>query len=74
MGFAASKHARFRIMKKMDVNGPEASPLFAWLTDQVAVMTPEAGSGRIGWNFAKVSNVLYSFLTMLSLSSIDVAC
>ena len=51
--FTQSKGVAFRIMQKINVNGPEASLLFQWLTEQHADLTPQAGTGRIGWNFAK---------------------
>lgn len=34
---------------KVDVNGPEAHPLFAWLRDQKSGVL----GGRIKWNFTK---------------------
>jgi glutathione peroxidase len=35
----------FPLTKKVDVNGPKAHPLYAWLTAQTG--------GKIGWNFEK---------------------
>jgi glutathione peroxidase len=35
----------FPMTKKVDVNGPQAHPLYAWLTSQTG--------GKIGWNFEK---------------------
>jgi glutathione peroxidase len=40
----------FPMFAKIDVNGPNASPLFVWLKDQVAGMF---GSKAIKWNFTK---------------------
>ena len=40
----------FPLFSKIDVNGPQRAPLYAWLTEQDA--KPE-GSGDIKWNFGK---------------------
>jgi glutathione peroxidase len=40
----------FPMFAKLDVNGAEAHPLYAWLTAQASA--PE-GSGRVAWNFGK---------------------
>lgn len=40
----------FPMFAKLDVNGPDRHPLYAWLTSQAS--KPD-GSGDIGWNFAK---------------------
>jgi len=40
----------FPMFAKIDVNGPQASPLFAWLTKQAPGLF---GSQRIKWNFTK---------------------
>ncbi|MFE0751977.1 glutathione peroxidase [Gordonia sp. NPDC058843] len=39
----------FPMFAKVDVNGPEAHPLFAWLRDQKSGVL----GGRIKWNFTK---------------------
>lgn len=39
----------FPMFAKVDVNGPEAHPLFAWLRDQKSGVF----GGRIKWNFTK---------------------
>ena len=40
----------FPMFAKVDVNGPDAHPLFAWLRSEADGGQPE---GRIEWNFAK---------------------
>jgi glutathione peroxidase len=40
----------FPMFSKLEVNGPNRHPLYAWLTAQAT--TPE-GSGDISWNFGK---------------------
>lgn len=40
----------FPIFAKLDVNGPQADPLFAWLKEQKAGLL---GSRAIKWNFTK---------------------
>jgi len=40
----------FPLLAKLEVNGPERAPLYAWLTGQA---TSPDGPGDIGWNFAK---------------------
>ena len=39
----------FPMFAKVDVNGPDAHPLFAWLRDQKSGVL----GGRIKWNFSK---------------------
>ena len=39
----------FPMFEKVDVNGPRAHPLFAWLTSQ----RPGVWGGRVKWNFTK---------------------
>lgn len=43
--FAASQGVKFRIMQKIDVNGPDANVVYKYLKRQ-------AGPGSIQWNFA----------------------
>ena len=40
----------FPVMAKIEVNGPNAEPLFAWLKSQAPA---ESGAGPIEWNFTK---------------------
>lgn len=40
----------FPLFAKLEVNGPNRHPLYAWLTSQT---TQPDGPGDIGWNFAK---------------------
>ena len=44
--FAKSKGAEFRMMSKVNVNGPDASIVYKYLKK-------EAGPSSIGWNFGK---------------------
>jgi glutathione peroxidase len=49
--FCESKYdISFPLFSKLDVNGSERHPLYAWLTAQAT--TPE-GPGDVKWNFAK---------------------
>ncbi len=48
----------FRLFSKIDVNGPNRSPLYAWLTSEpVGASGPQAGEGHatgdVSWNFEK---------------------
>lgn len=47
--FAASKGASFPLTSKLDVNGPNTSPLFAYLKSQKGGLLTE----DIKWNFSK---------------------
>jgi glutathione peroxidase len=40
----------FPMFKKLDVNGPERHPLYAWLTSEP---TKPEGPGPVSWNFGK---------------------
>lgn len=49
--FVTSKFgATFPLFAKIDVNGPNAAPLYAWLTEQAP---REDGASEIAWNFTK---------------------
>jgi glutathione peroxidase len=49
--FCSTKYSvSFPMFSKVDVNGPDATPLYKHLTAQDA---PPAGSGKISWNFEK---------------------
>jgi glutathione peroxidase len=49
--FCSSKYdVTFPLFAKIDVNGAERSPVYAWLTEQP---TAPDGPGDIVWNFAK---------------------
>lgn len=50
-GFCESTYAvRFPMFAKVEVNGPAAHPLFAWLTSQARGLL---GSRAVKWNFTK---------------------
>lgn len=40
----------FPMFAKIDVNGPDTAPLYAWLKSEI---TGEAEDGAVEWNFAK---------------------
>jgi glutathione peroxidase len=49
--FCSSKYdVTFPLFAKLDVNGPERHPLYAWLT---GLDTKPDGAGDVIWNFAK---------------------
>jgi len=43
--FTADKGVKFRVMEKIDVNGPNTHPVWKWAKET-------AGGGDVSWNFA----------------------
>jgi glutathione peroxidase len=43
----------FPLFAKIDVNGPQADPLFVWLKEASAILAGQSESEDIEWNFSK---------------------